>query len=180
MNPDPTIETPPAAPTPVPGGYAASSRIWSSETSNSMLSSGLSGVILTRTTCLVCLAARLPRSSSRIASTGGPMPVVTWTRRPTLNQSANLGLGAISVCDMTVFTVSPGSGVQERLNAVGEDSVEGFGQAVQRTAPGAAGGECDLARAQAGAVALDVVVGDRVAPGVELYELALAGRVARV
>jgi hypothetical protein len=37
---------------------------------------------------------------------------------------------------------------------------------------------CDLAWVQVGTVALDVVVGDRVAPVVELFELALARRVA--
>jgi hypothetical protein len=42
---------------------------------------------------------------------------------------------------------------------VGEDLVEGFGEAVQRAAPGVAGRERDLTRLQIDAVALDVVVG---------------------
>lgn len=62
----------------------------------------------------------------------------------------------------------------------GEHSVEGFGEAIQRAVPCGAGGERDGVRVQVGAPLLDVVVGDRVAPDVQLLELAPARGVAGV
>ena len=100
----------------------------------------------------------------------------TLTGLPVSNQSANFR----TFCAMTIFTVSPGPGADERSEMLGEDGIERSRQAVERTAPRSACVEGDLMWRKTRPAADDIVMGDRVTPVVQSLQLVAPPRVTRV